>query len=221
VPVEPPPSRWATPSPAAFGREDLVGVGADLAPGTLLQAYRSGIFPMPVPNEPQMLWWSPYRRGILPLDRLHVSRSLRRSRRRFEIRVDSAFADVVAGCADPQRPGGWITAEMQDAYLELHRLGWAHSVEAWRDGVLAGGVYGIAIGGLFAGESMFSNETDGSKVALVGLVERLVAAGGRGRLFDVQWLTPHLQTLGAVAVSRREYLQRLAAALELPPPAWD
>jgi leucyl/phenylalanyl-tRNA--protein transferase len=222
VPVEPPPSRWALPTAGAFrGRDDLVGVGADLEPGTLLQAYRTGLFPMPVPGQQEMLWWSPYRRGILPLATLHVSRSLRRSRRRFEVRFDSAFADVVAGCADPRRTGGWIDADIAQAYLRLHRLGWAHSAEVWRDGVLAGGVYGVAIGGLFAGESMFSRETDASKVALVALVERLVAAGEPGRLFDVQWVTPHLQTLGAVAIPRREYLRRLAAALELPPPPWD
>ena len=222
MPVEPPPSRWALPPAGALrGRDDLVGVGADLEPGTLLQAYRTGLFPMPVPDQPQMLWWSPYQRGILPLSELHVSRSLRRSCRRFEVRFDSAFADVVAGCADPRRKGGWIDADIAQAYVRLHRLGWAHSAEAWRDGVLAGGVYGVAIGGLFAGESMFSRETDASKVALVGLVERLVASGEPGRLFDVQWVTPHLQMLGAVAISRREYLRRLALALELPPVQWD
>jgi leucyl/phenylalanyl-tRNA--protein transferase len=202
------------------GRSDVIGAGADLEPGTLLAAYRSGMFPMPAPDEQTMLWWSPYRRGIVPLERLHVSRSLRRSCRRFEVRVDTAFPDVVAGCADPRRPGSWITPEIARAYLRLHRLGWAHSVEAWRDGALAGGVYGVAIGGLFAGESMFSRRTDASKVALVGLVARLVKAGPAGRLLDVQWATPHLQTLGAVEIPRREYLRRLRSALELPPPDW-
>jgi leucyl/phenylalanyl-tRNA--protein transferase len=207
-------------SPLGAGRSDVICAGGDLEPGTLLAAYRSGLFPMPAPDEHTMLWWSPYRRGILPLEQLHVSRSLRRSCRRFEVRVDTAFADVVAGCADPRRAGGWITPEIARAYLRLHRLGWAHSVEAWRDGALAGGVYGVAIGGLFAGESMFSCRTDASKVALVGLVDRLVAAGPAARLLDVQWATPHLQTLGAVEIPRREYLRRLRSALELPPPDW-
>jgi leucyl/phenylalanyl-tRNA---protein transferase len=221
MPTEPPASRWALPSAAGARRTDLVGVGADLEPGTLLAAYRSGLFPMPGPAGNGLSWWSPYRRGILPLDGLHISRSLRRSCRRFEIRVDSAFGDVVAGCANPARRGSWITPEMERAYMRLHKLGWAHCVEAWRDGVLAGGVYGVAIGGLFAGESMFSRQTDASKVALVCLVERIVAAGPADRLLDVQWATPHLRTLGAVDIPRREYLRRLSIAVELPLPSWD
>lgn len=159
-------------------------------------------------------WWSPDPRGVIPLEGLHVSRSLRGSRNRFEIRVDTAFADVIRGCADPSRPSGWIEDDFIDAYTRLHELGWVHSVEAWtRDAepVLAGGVYGVAIGGLFAGESMFHRERDAGKVAIVGLVERLRAGGGT--LFDVQWLTPHLATLGAVEIRRTRYLELLAKSV--------
>jgi leucyl/phenylalanyl-tRNA--protein transferase len=220
VPVEPPASPWVFPDPRD-AEDDLVGIGADLAPGTLLAAYRSGIFPMPEHGvRPPMHWFSPVRRGIVPLDGLVVSRSLRRSCRDYEIRVDTAFDDVVAGCGDPRRDAGWITRDVAAAYAELHRLGWAHSVEAWRDGRLAGGLYGVGIGGLFAGESMFHRARDASKVALVALVELLGADGVGGRLLDVQWVTPHLATLGAVEVPRATYLEMLARALTLPPPPW-
>jgi leucyl/phenylalanyl-tRNA---protein transferase len=216
VPVEPPPSPWLMPDPAAAGDNDLVGVGADLEPGTILAAYRSGLFPMPV--EGQLAWWSPEPRAILPLDGMRISRSLRMSCRRFEIRVDSAFDEVVAGCADPHRPGGWISRDIAAAYCRLNRLGWAHSVEAWTpDGALAGGLYGVAIGGLFAGESMFHRRTDASKVALVALVHLLVDGGAS--LLDVQWRTPHLASLGVVEIPRDEYLRRLAAAIAHPLPA--
>jgi len=203
--------------------DDLVGIGADLAPGTLLAAYRHGIFPMPEHGiRPPMHWFSPVDRGIVPLDGLLVSRSLRRSCREFEIRVDTAFDAVVAACADPARDAGWITRDIAAAYGELHRLGWAHSVEAWRGDELAGGLYGVAIGGLFAGESMFHRARDASKVALVGLVDLLTADGVEGRLLDVQWVTPHLATLGAVEVPRSAYLRLLERALLLPPPAaWN
>ena len=170
---------------------------------------------MPVGRGGRLGWWSPEPRGVLPLDGVRVSRSLRRSLRRFEVRVDTAFDEVVRACADPSRPGGWIDAEIIAAYRRLHDLRWVHSVEAWTpEGTLAGGLYGVAIGGLFAGESMFHTRTDASKVALVGLVERLVAAGVG--LFDVQWLTPHLASLGAVAIPRRTYLERLTQALSVP-----
>ncbi|MFT4082199.1 MAG: leucyl/phenylalanyl-tRNA--protein transferase [Nocardioides sp.] len=192
-------------------------MGADLAPGTLLAAYRHGIFPMPGerPRDP-LVWFSPVRRGILPHGGLRVSRSLRRSARDFEIRIDTAFDAVVAGCADPRRPMGWIDDRFRAAYGELHRLGWAHSVEAWRDGRLAGGLYGLGIGGLFAGESMFHRETDASKVALMGLVG--VLGDDSGRLLDVQWATSHLRSLGVVEVDRHDYLDLLDEALRLPPP---
>jgi leucyl/phenylalanyl-tRNA--protein transferase len=219
VPVEPPPSAWTFP-PAASGDGDLVAVGADLAPGTLLAAYREGLFPMAVDLGVTPLgWWSPERRGVLPLDGLRVSRSLRQSMSRFEIRVDSAFEDVVAGCADPARSGGWIDADIAAAYTRLHHLGWAHSVEAWRDGALAGGLYGVAIGGLFAGESMFTRVRDASKVALAGLVALLRDTHAEHRLLDTQWLTPHLASLGAVEIPRQEYLARLRTALTVALPA--
>ena len=189
--------------------------GADLAPGTLLAAYRAGLFPMPLRGVAAMAWWSPDPRGVLPLDGFHVSRSLRRSLRRYEIRVDTAFDAVVAACAAPARPHGWITREIRRAYQALHALGWAHSVEAWDADGLAGGLYGVQIGGLFAAESKFHVRTDASKAALAGLVARLREAGG-ARLLDVQWRTEHLATLGVVEVPRREYLRRLEAALRLP-----
>lgn len=174
---------------------------------------------MPLAPGGPMAWWSPEPRGVLPLDGLRVTRSLRRACRRYEVRVDTAFAAVVEACADPGRAGGWITPEVAAAYERLHRLGWAHSVEAWDDRGLAGGLYGVAIGGLFAGESMFHRRTDASKVALVGLVELLRADADARRLLDVQWRTDHLATLGVVEISRSTYLRRLVRALEAPLPA--
>ncbi|MDP8975759.1 MAG: leucyl/phenylalanyl-tRNA--protein transferase [Actinomycetota bacterium] len=220
-PVEPPPTSWAFPDPTRAG-DELVAVGADLDPGTILAAYRSGLFPMPLGGAEAggvVGWWSPDPRGIVPLAELYVSRSLRKSCRRFAIAVDTAFEEVIDACADPGRAHGWISPEIREAYLALHRLGWVHSVEAWSkdDGSLAGGLYGVAIGGLFAGESMFHRRSDASKVALVGLVE-LLRSGGAS-LLDVQWCTPHLASLGAVEVSRRHYLELLAEALSRPLPA--
>jgi leucyl/phenylalanyl-tRNA--protein transferase len=186
-------------------------VGADLEPGTLLAAYRSGLFPMPIGRR-RLGWWSPDPRGVLPLDGLRVSRSLRRSLRRFELRVDTAFRDVVLACAAPDRSGRWINTEIVDAYHELHLLGWAHSVESWTPaGVLVGGLYGVAVGGLFAGESMFSTVSDASKVALAGLVQHLRDC--EMTLLDVQWQTDHLASLGVIEVSRPHYLHLLADAL--------
>lgn len=217
MPVEPPPTQWQFPPAHAADEDGVVGVGADLEPGTLLAAYRAGLFPMPLGRSGPVAWWSPDPRGVLPLDGLRVSRSLRKSCARFEVRVDTAFAAVIAACADRRRPGAWITEPVRRAYVALHDLGWAHSVEAWTpDGDLAGGLYGVAVGGLFAGESMFHRHTDASKVALVALVERL--ADGGGALLDVQWLTPHLASLGAVAVPRPTYLRLLADALARPLP---
>lgn len=198
-------------------RHGIVGVGADLEPGTLIEAYRNGLFPMPLAPRGHLGWWSPDPRGVLELDRLHVSRSLRRTARRFEIRVDTAFEATIDACRNLRRPGGWITGAIRDAYVELHRLGWAHSVEAWnRSGELVGGLYGVAIGGLFAGESMFHIESDASKAALVGLVRRL--DDGVDRLLDVQWCTPHLASLGASELARPPYLRRLAAVIDQPLP---
>ncbi|MEX1007107.1 MAG: leucyl/phenylalanyl-tRNA--protein transferase [Acidimicrobiia bacterium] len=214
--TEPAPTRWALPSPREPVDGEIVGIGADLEPGTLLGAYRTGLFPMRLRAQGPLAWWSPDPRGVIPLDALHVSRSLRRSCRPFEIRVDSAFEAVMRACADPRRPHGWIDEQFVTAYVALHRLGWAHSVEAWRDDELAGGLYGVAIGGLFAAESKFHRERDASKVALVGLVDVMRAGGAT--LLDVQWTTPHLESLGAVDVPRDEYLRRLEAAIALPQP---
>ena len=206
------------PDPSGADDSGLVAIGADLQPGTILAAYRSGLFPMPVRFSRAPGWWSPDPRGVLPLDGLRVSRSLRKACERFDVRVDTAFDDVIDACADPRRPHGWISSNIRTAYRELHRLGWAHSVETWTDdGELVGGLYGLAIGGLFAGESMFHHRTDASKVALVGLVERLRSGGAT--LLDVQWKTDHLATLGTIEVPRSEYLRRLSAALEGPLPA--
>ena len=216
MPTPPPASRWDFPNPAlATPGEDVVAIGADLAPGTVLAAYRAGIFPMHL-DTGELAWWSPDPRGILPLDRLHISHSLRSSVRRFDVTVDAAFTDVMTACGDARRRQGWITPEFVATYTELHRLGWAHSVEVWdADGRMAGGLYGVGIGGLFAGESMFHHARDASKVALVALVD-LLRADGVERLLDVQWRTDHLATLGVVEIPRREYLARLATALDLP-----
>jgi leucyl/phenylalanyl-tRNA--protein transferase len=217
VPVEPPPSIWEFPPPSRFAPDDdLVATGADLEPGTLLAAYRQGLFPMPVGGRrAPMAWFSPVRRGVMRPAELRVSRSLRRAARTFEIRVDTACAEVVDACADPSRPSGWIDEPIRTAYLRLHDLGWVHSVETWRDGRLVGGLYGVAIGGLFAGESMFHHETDASKVALLGLVRLL--DDGRDRLIDTQWQTPHLTSLGVHDLGRGDYLELLGRVLRTPP----
>jgi leucyl/phenylalanyl-tRNA--protein transferase len=221
TPVQPPPTAWAFPPVDEADADGLVGVGADLEPGTILAAYRRGLFPMPIGRRGTLGWWSPDPRAIVPLEGLVVSRSLRRSARRFEIRVDTAFDEVIDACADPARPHGWITPEVLRAYTRLQGRGWVHSVVAWSpaDGELAGGLYGVAIGGLFAGESMFHRRTDASKVALLALVDLLRRGDDPAhRLLDVQWLTPHLENLGAVEVSRTEYLDRVDRAVELPLP---
>jgi leucyl/phenylalanyl-tRNA--protein transferase len=216
-PREPPPTAWSLEPPRDDHPDDLWAVGADLEPGTLLAAYRLGLFPMPLHN--RIGWFSPPRRGIVPLEPFSPSRSLRRAARAYEIRVDTSFADVVAGCMRPGDPASWIDPTIVAAYSRLHELGWAHSVEAWDGRGLAGGLYGVADGGLFAAESMFYARTGASKAAFVGLVHALREAGHPDRrLLDVQWLTPHLATLGAVEVTRGEYRRRLAVALTLPSP---
>ena len=209
-------SEWQFPDPRAAGSDDVVAIGADLAPATLIAAYRIGLFPMHLPDGGPLGWWSPNTRGVLEVGDLSVSRSLRRSMRRFDWSVDAAFSQVVAGCADPDRERGWITQEISDAYNELHRLGHARSVEVWLAGNLVGGLYGVSIGGLFAGESMFHRVTDASKVALVRLVE--IMAGAQQPLIDVQWSTEHLARLGATEIPRDTYLRRLARSVESEPP---
>lgn len=220
-PIEPPPCEWLLPDPLqADPNDDVVGVGADLAPGTLLQAYRTGLFPMHL-SDGTLAWWSPNPRGVLPIDGMRVTRSLRKSARRLTTTVNAAFDEVIAGCAQRPESERWINADIESAYRELHRLGWAHSVEVWLGDDLVGGLYGVQIGGLFAGESMFHLVPDASKVALLGLVQRLSQAPDPAvppvRLLDVQWVTDHLATLGAVRISRVDYLRRLRAALPLPP----
>lgn len=214
-PIEPPPSRYSFPDPRLAEPDDCIAVGGDLLPGTVLSAYRSGLFPMHLPDG-RLGWWSPEPRGILPLDGLRVSRSLRRSVRRYTVTVDEDFEAVIDGCADPSRDGVWINDEIRAVYTELHELGWTHSVEVWEGARLVGGFYGVAIGAAFFGESMFHRARDASKVALVRFVDRFAAVGGA--LLDVQWATEHLRTLGAVELSRTEYLHRLDDAVARPHP---
>lgn len=184
-----------------------------------MDAYAHGAFPMPTGDVEPMLWWSPMRRGVLRVADAHVSRSLRRSLNRFGVTVDESFDEVIAACADPDRPGAWIDADIIDAYTRLHRLGWAHSIEVRdRDGSLAGGLYGVAIGGLFAGESMFHHVRDASKVALIALARILDDEYADERLIDVQWRTPHLASLGVTEISRAAYLGALPEACAVPLP---
>lgn len=203
---------WDFPHPSNWPDDDLVAIGGDLAPASVLAGYRCGLFPMGL-DEPRVLgWWSPDPRGILPLDGLRVSRSLRQSAKRFEVRVDTRFVEVIRGCADSSRKGAWIDESIVSAYTRLHELGWAHSVEVYgREGDLAGGLYGVRIGRFFAGESMFHRRRDASKVALVGLVDLMRASGMI--LLDVQWRTDHLASLGVVDIPRQDYLSRLAEAI--------
>ncbi len=202
------------PDPNDAEREDydgLLAVGGDLSIERLLLAYRSGIFPWSVKP---ITWWSPDPRGIIELDRVHVSRSLKRVLKQgpFEVTVDRAFREVIAACATTPRDGGcWISGQFIDAFTRLHEAGHAHSVECWADGKLAGGIYGVSAGGLFAGESMFHHVSNASKVALWHLAVRLRESGFK--LFDVQMVTPTTQQFGAAEISRREYLARLAEAV--------
>jgi leucyl/phenylalanyl-tRNA---protein transferase len=207
------------PPPEDADPEGLVGLGGSLSPEWLLDAYRHGIFPWPITDfEAPLAWWSPDPRAVIEFDRFHVSRRLRRTCRggKFTVTRDRDFTGVIRGCAMvPSRIGQtWLTPEMIAAYIRLHKLGYAHSVETWYENELAGGVYGVAIGGLFAAESKFYRVRDASKVALVHLVDRLHVQGFT--LVDIQQLTPHTARLGALAIPRTEYLARLKAAIELP-----
>jgi leucyl/phenylalanyl-tRNA--protein transferase len=203
--------------PSQWPDDDCVASGADLEPATLVEAYRQGAFPMPQGRE--LLWWSPVRRGVLVPSDLRVSRSLARSVRRYTVTVDESFEQVIDACADPSRPGSWIDSPIREAYVRMHELGWAHSVETRTDdGTLVGGLYGLSIGALFAGESMFHHATDASKVALV----ELAAIVGDDGLVDTQWSTPHLASLGVTEWSRDVYLERIADLVDAPPPpGWD
>jgi leucyl/phenylalanyl-tRNA---protein transferase len=206
-------SRWRLPPASEWPDGDLLALGADLKPSTVIEAYRRGVFPMGVDARPYRLgWWSPNPRGILPLDGLRVTRSMRQSAKRFEIRVNTCFTRVMRACGDPSRGETWITEEFIDSYTRLHDLGWAHSVEVFDGGGrLAGGLYGVRIAGFFSGESMFHVQRDASKVALMALVDLMRSSGMT--LLDVQWCSEHLTSLGAIAIPRTAYLARLAAAL--------
>lgn len=210
------PSPWMLPDPQTADEDGVVGVGADLAPPTLVDAYRRGIFPWPHPGVP-LPWFSPDPRGVIDGVALHVSRRLRTRLRTcgWSATVDRAFDQVVAACADRDADTGtWITRELGRAYGRLHRLGWAHSVEIWEEDRLIGGLYGVQLGGVLTGESMFHRRSDASKVALVETMARLREAGGE--LLDVQILTPHLASMGAREVAREWFLTRLHALRDAP-----
>ncbi|HYW80681.1 MAG TPA: leucyl/phenylalanyl-tRNA--protein transferase [Thermoguttaceae bacterium] len=213
-----PPSRFFPPA-ETVDEEGLIGFGGQLSPEWLLDAYKHGIFPWPIdsPHAP-VAWWSPDPRAIIELDRFHVPDRLRRTCRsgRFEVTRDRDFSGVIRGCASSENrtEGTWITPDMIEAYQRMHRLGHAHSVEAWQGDVLAGGTYGLSIGGLFAAESMFYRVPDASKVALVHLIDHLNARGYS--LMDIQQLTPHTERFGAIEIARSEYLARLDVAVAQP-----
>lgn len=191
----------------------LVAIGGDLKPATLLRAYRAGVFPW-YDNSTPICWWSPDPRAILPLDGLHVNRRLIQTMRspRWSFTIDQDFGGVIRGCTSGREDGTWLTPEMIVAFERLHRLGHAHSLEVYYDGMLAGGIYGVAIGGFFAGESMFHFRRDASKIALVRLVD--VLREREYQLLDIQFLTPHTTRMGGIEISRDEYLRRLALALD-------
>jgi leucyl/phenylalanyl-tRNA--protein transferase len=194
--------------------EGLIGVGGDLSPGMLLRAYSEGVFPWFSAGDP-VLWWSPDPRAVIELEHLHVPRRLARTIRsdKFTVTLNQCFERVMRACGESRPDGTWVTEEMVSGYVALHRAGFAHSLEVWQGGVLAGGIYGVAIGGLFAGESMFHAVRDASKVALVKLVERLNERGFV--LFDVQMTTSHTERFGARNIPRDQYLRRVAAAIQL------
>jgi len=201
---------WDFPESRKWPKRDFIIPGADLEPDTLLYAYAHGLFPMR--SNGDLWWWSPVHRGIIPLDHFHASRSLRKSARRFTCTVNEDFVGVMTKCATTHTDGNWINEEFITAYTRLHHLGPAHSVEVWNNNhELVGGVYGVRINQFFAGESMFHTETDASKVALFHLVQLMILDGMT--LFDVQWLTDHLASLGGIAIPRSEYLNRLTHAV--------
>jgi leucyl/phenylalanyl-tRNA--protein transferase len=202
--------KWDFPESRKWPKRDFIIPGADLDPDTLLYAYAHGLFPMY--GDGDLWWWSPVQRGIIPLDNFHASRSLRKSARQFTCTVNEDFVGVMTKCATTHTDGNWINDEFITAYTRLHHLGHAHSVEVWNDNhELVGGVYGVRINQFFAGESMFHTATDASKVALFHLVQLMILDGMT--LFDVQWLTDHLESLGGIAIPRSDYLHRLTDAV--------
>ena len=202
------------PNPSLADPEGLLAVGGNLEPETLLSAYQQGIFPWFDEDTP-ILWWSPDPRAILEFDNLYISKRLARTIRtnKFQVTFNQDFDAVVKGCTYRPEEGTWITPEVAKAYGEFHRRGHAHSVEVWQQGVLVGGLYGVAIGGLFAGESMFSTVSDASKVALAALVSRLKEKGYQ--LFDLQIINEHTSTMGATEIPRDDYLARVKLAIQL------
>ena len=212
-------SVWDFPTLEQMPQDDLVILGADLKPETVIDSYQHGIFPMhiEVANKRQIGWWSPQQRGILPLNKINISKSLQKSMKKFHVSFDQAFDQVIDGCGDDKRPQGWINKEIKIAYKKLFELGYVHSVEVWnKKDELVGGLYGVEVQGLFAGESMFHKETDASKTAMVYLVNKLKDAGGK-RLFDVQWQTPHLKSMGVIKIPRKKYLSMLPEAMKTKP----
>lgn len=213
------PSVWDFPLLSQMPKDDLVILGADLKPETLIDSYKHGIFPMHVEigNKKEIGWWSPQRRGVLPLNKINISKSLTKSMKKFHVTFDQAFDSVIDGCGDDKRPQGWINKEIKIAYKKLFDLGYVHSVEVWnKKEELVGGLYGVEVNGLFAGESMFHKETDASKTAMIYLVKKLKEAGGE-RIFDVQWQTPHLKSMGVIQISREKYLSILPEVRKTQP----
>ena len=218
--------------PGIFGpaqdwpEQDLIAFSVEFDENLVLAAYTEGVFPMPLHDSGfvQMGWWSPQHRGVLPLDAVRVPRSLRKSARHYTTTIDAAFEQVLERCADSRRKHGWIDADVRRIYTDLHWAGRVHSVETWdSEGRLVGGLYGVSLGGLFAGESMFHDPVhgrDASKVALLALAGMLSDEHAEERIIDVQWQTDHLASLGVIEVDREEYLGLLADALSVPEPAW-
>jgi leucyl/phenylalanyl-tRNA--protein transferase len=212
-------SVWDFPTPEQMPKDDLVTLGADLKPETLIDSYKHGIFPMhlQIENKREIGWWSPQQRGILPLNKINISSSLKKSMKKYFVTFDQDFDAVIEGCGDDKRPKGWINKDIKTAYKKLFELGYVHSVEVWnKNDELVGGLYGVEVNGLFAGESMFHKQTDASKTAMVYLVNQLKEAGGE-RIFDVQWQTPHLKSMGVIKISRAKYISLLPEVMNTTP----
>jgi leucyl/phenylalanyl-tRNA---protein transferase len=212
-------SVWDFPSLEQMPKDDLVTLGADLKPETLIDSYKHGIFPMhlQIENKQEIGWWSPLQRGILPLNKINVSSSLKKSMKKYFVTFDQDFDAVIEGCGDDKRPKGWINKDIKTAYKKLFELGYVHSVEVWnKKDELVGGLYGVEVNGLFAGESMFHKQTDASKTAMVYLANQLKEAGGE-RIFDVQWQTPHLKSMGVIKISRAKYISLLPEVMNTTP----
>ena len=212
-------SVWDFPTPEQMPKDDLVTLGADLKPETLIDSYKHGIFPMhlQIENKREIGWWSPQQRGILPLNKINISSSLKKSMKKYYVTFDQDFDAVIEGCGDDKRPKGWINKDIKTAYKKLFELGYVHSVEVWnKKDELVGGLYGVEVNGLFAGESMFHKQTDASKTAMVYLVNQLKESGGE-RIFDVQWQTPHLKSMGVIKISRAKYISLLPEVMNTTP----